>query len=154
MYSYEKRHHFGKRTADLALVVEAERAEVHTPAELRPLFDRLEDRMRVLGYPCKDIFAVLLAVQEAADNAFHHGNRSDTDKSIQLFFLVTALEVLVEVQDEGPGFDPEQVPDPLAEENLDRPHGRGLFLMRAYMTWVSFNRQGNRVTLARQRSDP
>jgi serine/threonine-protein kinase RsbW len=154
MYLYGKRHHFCKRTADLALVVEAERVQVNTPAELRPLFDRLEDRMRVLGYPCKDLFAVLLAVQEATDNAFRHGNRSDPTKSFYVLFLVTAVEVLVEVQDEGRGFDPEQVPDPLAEENLDRPHGRGLFLMRAYMTWVSFNRQGNRVTLARQRSDP
>jgi serine/threonine-protein kinase RsbW len=153
MYLYEKHHHSCKRTADLALVVEAERVQVDTPAELRPLFDRLEDRMRVLGYPCKDIFAVLLALEEAAVNAFRHGNRSDPRKSIHVRSLVTAVEVLLEVEDEGPGFDPPQVPDPLAEENLDRPGGRGLFLMRAYMTWVRFNREGNRVTLARQRSE-
>ena len=56
------------------------------------------------------------------------------------------------MQDEGRGFDPEQVPDPLAREILDRPGGRGLFLMWAYMTWVGFNRTGNRVTLVKQRS--
>jgi serine/threonine-protein kinase RsbW len=152
MCPYLRRHPF-THTVELLLAEQADRVQVHTPAGLRPLCDRLEDRMRVLGYPCKDIFAVLLALEEAAVNAFRHGNRSDPNKSIHVRSLVTAVGVLVEVEDEGPGFDPDQVPDPLAEENLDRPDGRGLFLMRAYMTWVRFNREGNRVTLARQRSE-
>jgi serine/threonine-protein kinase RsbW len=153
MHPYDKDRHFGGRAVDLALEERAQGLQIHTPAELRPFLDRLEERMRVLGYPCKDLFAVKLAVQEAAVNAFRHGNLGDPSKSINVRYLVTAAEVLVEVEDQGPGFDPRQVPDPLADDHLERQGGRGLFLMRAYMSWVSFNREGNRVTLARQRSD-
>jgi serine/threonine-protein kinase RsbW len=60
--------------------------------------------------------------------------------------------VVLEVEDQGQGFDPDQVPDPRREPYMDRPGGRGLFLMRTYMTWVSFNREGNRVTFSRRRS--
>jgi serine/threonine-protein kinase RsbW len=153
MHPYDKCHHLRGRAVDLALDERAQALRVHTPAELRPVLERLEDRMRVLGFPDRDLFAVKLAVQEAAINAFRHGNLGDPTKSISLRYLVTAGEVLVEVADQGPGFDPRQVPDPLSEENLERRGGRGLFLMRAYMTWVSFNREGNGVTLARQRTE-
>jgi serine/threonine-protein kinase RsbW len=91
-------------------------------------------------------------LQEAVSNAFRHGNRGDRGKNIDLRYAVSAAEVLLEVEDQGAGFDPDQVPNPLAEENLYRLGGRGLFFMRAYMTWVSFNREGNRVTLSKQRS--
>jgi serine/threonine-protein kinase RsbW len=127
--------------------------QVHSPADMRPFFDMIEDLMGIMGYPRKDVFAVTLAVQEAVANAFRHGNRRDPRKTIDLRYLLTAAEVTVEVADQGPGFDPDGVPDPLAEANLERPGGRGLFLMQAYMTWVSFNREGNRVTLSKQRSN-
>ena len=55
-------------------------------------------------------------------------------------------------EDEGPGFDPHQVPDPLAPENLEKSSGRGLLLMRTYMTWIRYNECGNQVTLCKQRS--
>jgi len=59
--------------------------------------------------------------------------------------------VLAEVEDEGPGFDPGGVADPTAAENRERTDGRGLLLMRHYMTWVRFSARGNRVTLYKQR---
>jgi serine/threonine-protein kinase RsbW len=153
MYLCNKSERFRGKSVDLALEEHAQHLQVHTPAELHPVIDRLENRMRVLGYPCRDIFAVKLAVEEASVNAFRHGHRRDPAKTIHVRYLVTADEVLIEVEDQGRGFDPDQVPDPLAEENLRRESGRGVFLLRAYMTWVSFNRQGNRVTLARRRSE-
>jgi serine/threonine-protein kinase RsbW len=153
MIPYDHNRRFHGRAVDLALDERAQHLRIHTPAELRPFLDQLENRMRVLGYPCSDLFAVKLAVQEATVNAFRHGNAGDPTRSIQLRSLVTAAEVLLEVEDQGPGFDPDRVPDPLAPENLNRPGGRGLFLMRVYMSWVSFNHPGNRVTLARRRSD-
>ena len=56
------------------------------------------------------------------------------------------------VEDDGPGFDPYQVDDPLDPENLTRPCGRGLFLMRHYMTWIHFNERGNAVLLCKCRT--
>jgi serine/threonine-protein kinase RsbW len=71
---------------------------------------------------------------------------------VRVRYQVNAEQFLVEIEDEGPGFDPEGVADPLAPENLERPGGRGVFLMRHYMTWVSFNERGNCVTMCRRRT--
>ena len=152
MCPYLRNHPYPGRTVDLVLEPRAEHVQVRSPADLRPLVEKLEARMRVLGYPSRDLFAVTLALYEAANNAFQHGNRGDRGKHIRVRYVVTMAEVLLEVEDQGPGFDPDEVPDPLHGGIRDRPGGRGLFLMRTYMTWVSFNREGNRVTLARQRS--
>jgi serine/threonine-protein kinase RsbW len=108
--------------------------------------------MRILGYPGKDLFAMRLALAEAVINAFRHGNLGDPSKAVRVSYLVTPLEVAAEVEDDGAGFDPEQVSDPLAGVNIERVSGRGVFLMRVYMSGVSFNRRGNCVTLWRQRS--
>jgi serine/threonine-protein kinase RsbW len=152
MHPHHKDRHAGTRTVDLGLEEHAEQVQAHARAELQPLFEHIEAWMRVLAYPSRDIFAVTLALNEAVVNAFRHGNRDDPSKSVVVRYLVRPDEVLLEVEDQGQGFDPSAVPDPLTEEGLNRPAGRGLFMMRAYMTWVSFNREGNRVTLCRQRS--
>jgi serine/threonine-protein kinase RsbW len=152
MHPNYKELSFGTRPVDLAQEEQVLHLEVHAPAELGPFFDMLEDLLWLMDYPRKDVFAVMLALHEAVTNAYRHGNRRDRNKSIHIRYVVTANEAVFEVADEGSGFDPDRVPSPLAEPNLDRPGGRGLFLMRTYMTWVSFNPEGNRVTLARQRS--
>ena len=92
-------------------------------------------------------FAVRLALEEAVSNASRHGNSGDPKKKLELRYRVKPGEIVIEVEDEGRGFDPGVVPDPTAEENLEIPSGRGLMLMRAYMSEVSFNEEGNRVTL-------
>lgn len=152
MHPHNKDRPFRARTVHLAQEPRALQLAVHTPGELRALFEMLEVWMLLLGYPRKDMFAVRLALHEAVSNAFRHGNRGDQTKRIHIRYLVTVPEVLLEVEDEGGGFDPDQVPDPLLEPYVDRPGGRGLFLMRTYMTWVSFNSEGNRVTMSRYRS--
>ena len=80
------------------------------------------------------------------------GHRGDGRKSVRVTYQVGPWQVLAEVEDQGPGFDPSRVPDPTAPENLDKPCGRGLFLMRHYMTWVYHSSRGNCVTLCRSRS--
>jgi serine/threonine-protein kinase RsbW len=152
MHPHRKDHQAHAKMVDLASEPHALKTQVHSPAELGLFFEMLEIWMRALAYSRKDIFAVRLALYEAINNAFLHGNRSDRSKTIYVRYLVTAADVLLEVEDEGPGFDPHQVPDPITEPCLDRPGGRGLFLMGSYMTWISFNPLGNRVTLCRQRS--
>jgi serine/threonine-protein kinase RsbW len=151
MYPYDKDDLFRTPAVDLILDERAQRARLNDPADLRPLGEMLEARMRVFGFPTRDLFAVRLALEEAVTNAFWHGHCGDRGKDITVRYLVTVAEVLLEVEDQGPGFDPARVPNPLVAGN--RACGRGLFLMRGYMTWMSFNRKGNRVTLVRHRSD-
>jgi serine/threonine-protein kinase RsbW len=59
---------------------------------------------------------------------------------------------VIEIEDEGEGFDPGDVPDPTADENLERPCGRGIHLMRAFMTSIEYLDRGNRVVLIKSRT--
>jgi serine/threonine-protein kinase RsbW len=124
---------------------------LHVPAEIVPVIEDIVAPMETAGYSSKEIFGVRLAPEEALVNAIKHGHKGDPSKEVHLRYQVTRDRLLAEIADQGPGFDPHAVPDPLAPENLERPCGRGLVLMRHYMTWVRFNDAGNRVTLCRLR---
>jgi serine/threonine-protein kinase RsbW len=152
MYYYGKEDRGRAAMADLGGNESVRRVVLRSLAELRSLSEKVENWMRVLGYCRKDIFAVKLALEEATINAFRHGTRGDPNKVVRINYIVTLAEVFMEVEDDGPGFDPSQVPDPLTTECNQRISGRGLFLMRVYMSGMTFNAQGNRVTLWRQRS--
>ncbi len=104
------------------------------------------------GYDRRDRFGVRLAVEEAIANAIKHGHGGNEEKPVRVRYRVSPHEVLVEVEDQGPGFDLGRVPDPRSPENLERPSGRGLLLMRTYATWVRHHGRGNRVTLCRTRT--
>jgi serine/threonine-protein kinase RsbW len=103
------------------------------------------------GYGEACTFAVRLALEEALINGFRHGNKGDATKSVTVRCHVDAGLMQLEVQDEGEGFNPETVPDPTAEENIEIPSGRGIMLMRAYMTSVEYVPPGNclRITYRR-----
>ena len=112
------------------------------------------DAMADQGYPKKDVFGMRLALEEAVINAIKHGNQGDPSKLVEVRYEVNAERALAEVQDQGEGFDPQQVPDPRTPENLEWAGGRGLLLMRSYLTWVRYNERGNGVTLCQYRSVP
>src|SRR5437868_3362894 len=101
-------HHYGKEKRERAAMVDlggtgaVRRVVLRALADLRPLAEKVENWMRVLGYPRKDIFAVKLALEEAAVNAFRHGNQGDPAKVVRVGYVVTLAEVFVEVEDEGP----------------------------------------------------
>ncbi|MFO0972751.1 MAG: ATP-binding protein [Phycisphaerae bacterium] len=101
------------------------------------------------GYHEEDIFAIKLALEEAMTNAVRHGNRNDPTKRVRVKYKVTPAETTIIVCDEGRGFQPDDVPDPTLPENIERPCGRGLMLMRAYMTRVEYNRSGNEVHMVK-----
>jgi serine/threonine-protein kinase RsbW len=128
------------------------RRAFRSAAEVPALLDVIVAAMAEFVYPNKDVFAVRLALEEALVNAVKHGNRGDPGKEARLRYHVNPDYVLMEVEDEGSGFDPAAVPDPLAPENLERPSGRGLFLIRRYMTWAQHNAAGNCITLCKQRT--
>jgi serine/threonine-protein kinase RsbW len=127
---------------------------LRTTEEVPGILDAVETLMVALGYPAKDIFAFRLALEEALVNAIRHGHACDPARQARVRLQLNGEQVQVEVEDEGPGFDPAAVPDPLTLDGLQRPSGRGLLLMRAYLTWLCYNEKGNGVTLCRRRSEP
>lgn len=121
-------------------------------AEALRVTEFLVTAMAQADYPERDRFGMRLALEEAVVNAVKHGNRDDQSKRVRVFIRIGRGRVVAEVEDEGEGFDPGRVPDPTASENLERPGGRGLLMMKHYATWVRFRGRGNRVTLCRHRS--
>ena len=81
---------------------------------------------------------LLVSTSEAVNNGIIHGNHGNPDKKVSITCEVNSTAVVVRVKDEGKGFEPEQVPDPLREENLLRETGRGIFLMRTLMDHVDY----------------
>jgi len=128
------------------------RAEVCCCAELVPALEAVAAALEAAGYPTEDRFAVRLALEEAVVNALVHGHGGDPGKVVRLAWRVYAEGVVATVEDEGPGFDPEGVPDPLHPDNRERPSGRGLLLIRTFMTTVSYSRPRRRLALWKRRS--
>jgi serine/threonine-protein kinase RsbW len=129
-------------------------AHLSATQEIVALLDTVADAMTGLGFPDQDAFGVRLALEEALVNSVRHGHGNDPTKQVVVRYKVVQDYALVEVEDQGPGFDPLQVPDPTAPENLERLCGRGLFLMRAYASWIRHNERGNCVTLCKYPSQP
>ena len=95
-----------------------------------------------------------VGVTEALANAVLYGNRSDPNKIVRVEVALESNRVVLQVVDEGPGFDPSAVPDPTLPGNLHRPGGRGLFLIRELMDEVEYNERGNSVRLVLLREAP
>ena len=94
---------------------------------------------------------VTLAVIEAGTNAIKHGNQEDLNKSARFEFIVQPDKLTVIVQDEGNGFNREEVPDPLDPANLLKSSGRGIFLMETCMDCVTFEQSGTIVKMVKHK---
>jgi serine/threonine-protein kinase RsbW len=125
---------------------------LHRTEEVALFVDEVVAILAGLGYSARDYHGVRLALEEAIVNGLRHGNQGDPSKCVRVGYRAGPNTLLAVVEDEGPGFDPQRVPDPTLPENLERPCGRGLLLMRHYMTRVRFARPGNRVLLCKRRS--
>jgi len=122
------------------------------PAEARRVQDEIEGFLRAHHYAERDIFGIKLSLEEALVNAIRHGNGMDRAKKVQIGYRIQADRCEIHITDEGTGFDPGDVPDCTAAENLERPCGRGLMLMRHYMSEVSFSNRGNSVCMVKLRN--
>jgi serine/threonine-protein kinase RsbW len=125
---------------------------VHSLQEMESLLSAVVLQLGEAGYSERDVFSIRLALEEAIVNAIQHGHQGDASKAVSIRRYINGTQILFEVEDQGPGFEPTKVPDPLSPENLERPSGRGVFLMRHYMTWVQFNERGNCVTLCKRKT--
>ena len=121
-------------------------------AEARRVQAEIESALQGIAlFSEREIFGIKLAVEEALINAIKHGNQMDRGKKVHVIYHVRADRFEVQITDEGAGFDPDDVPDPTAPENLERPCGRGLLLMRSYMTEVVYHDRGRAVRMAKVR---
>lgn len=87
--------------------------------------------------------SIWVALTEAVNNAISHGNKGDESKNVVLSFSTEGKDLIFVVEDEGPGFDYNNVPDPTSPENIESPNGRGVFLMRQLADEVTFNETGS-----------
>lgn len=95
-----------------------------------------------------DIYGnIMIAITESVNNAIRHGNREDKNKNVLLSLVLNDNRVKFIVQDEGPGFDYQNLADPTAPENLNKPGGRGIFLMKNLCDEVHFADEGRRVEM-------
>ena len=92
------------------------------------------------------------AVAEACLNAIVHGNKSNPNKTVMIEIIFSSTDLTVKVGDQGEGFDPQEIPDPLAEENLLREVGRGVFIVRSLMDELRYEAgpEGGTVVVARK----
>ena len=114
--------------------------------DLASRFEMLDVAQTVLSQVCKIVgfeeevtHYLAVAVRESVVNAIKHGNNGDEAKRVEIQFVIRQGSLEVEVKDQGAGFQPEEVPDPLAPENLLKAYGRGIFFMRQFMDEVSYS---------------
>jgi len=124
------------------------------PAALGQLCQQILSVLEARGFSPDDVFAVHLAMEEAFLNAVKHGNKMDATKKVTIEYLVDQEKVEIRVMDEGEGFDPHRIPDPRVGENLYRPEGRGLLLIRSYMHVLEYNERGNGLRMIRYKGRP
>jgi len=94
-------------------------------------------RYATLNESQRDDLAIVTT--ELVNNAIHHGNKNNPEKKVSILFLVNSKRIEIRIKDEGSGFNPTQLKDPLAPENLMSESGRGIFLIKYLMDSINFN---------------
>jgi serine/threonine-protein kinase RsbW len=113
------------------------------------------DAAERVGFDEDDLHKIGMAVRECVVNAVVHGNRYSAKKKVHVVVTGDGGSITIRISDEGEGFDLSDIPDPLAEENLMRHSGRGVFLIRAFMDEVHFRKLspfGTEVTLVKKKA--
>ena len=131
------------------------RREVDLPSERgasKLVMDDLLGQLGAHGWSASEIFGVHLAAEEAITNAIVHGNKLDPAKRVHVACEVSPERVWIEIHDQGDGFNPAAVPDCTAADRLEVSSGRGVMLMKSFMTRIDYNAKGNGVVLEKVRT--
>jgi serine/threonine-protein kinase RsbW len=123
-------------------------------SQQRDIQKRILDALEDAGYHPDSLFAVKISLEEALINAIKHGNKLDPNKKVHVEASVSPELTEIIIEDEGPGFNRAEVPDPTAEENLLKCSGRGILLMETYMDRVEFSKSGRRVKMIKRNVRP
>lgn len=114
---------------------------------IRKVSSDILDSFSGLNISKEALFDIKLCVEEAVRNAIIHGNRSNSKLKVKVGFWAEGDKVVIEIEDEGEGFDPAKVPDPTKGDGLTRESGRGVHLIMKLMDKVSFNENRNRIRM-------
>jgi serine/threonine-protein kinase RsbW len=123
------------------------------PCEANRIRDLIASRLRDSGFQEKDVIDIYQALEEALVNAIKHGNQCDGKKLLRISFCVDQECFQICIEDEGQGFNPDAVPNPLLPERLETPCGRGLLMMRHFMSEVNYLEPGNAVMMIKKRCE-
>ena len=130
------------------VLAENQKIRISSKSENIILVERMIEDVCDLFNISEDYYGnILVALTEAVNNAIYHGNAANPKKNIDIFFKSFPDRVTFTVKDEGPGFNYSNLPDPTNPENIEKPNGRGVFLMRNLADRVSFEDNGSKVIL-------
>jgi serine/threonine-protein kinase RsbW len=126
------------------------------PARIAQADEFIEKALREHDLPDGLVSDLAIAATELVNNAILHGNKKDPSKTVTILVEFASGAVMIRVEDQGAGFDPSAVPDPLAQENLLREVGRGIFIVRSLMDDLTFERVpgGGMAVVLRKSYDP
>ena len=122
-----------------------------TPGAVVDVFNQIQPGLKAAGFSEEDIFAIHLSLEEAFINAVKHGNKMEPSKAVKVDYLIESDKIEICMTDEGEGFDPEVIPDPRYGDNLYKPAGRGMLLMRSFMDVLEYSKKGNSLRMIRYR---
>lgn len=125
------------------------RIEIPSLSDNIRMIESFIDNAREKFHLNEDIYGnIMIAVTEAVNNAIRHGNKGDSAKNVSLGLSLENGLIKFRVEDEGHGFDFHHLPDPTAPENIEKPGGRGIFLMKHLADEVYFSEDGKVVELS------
>ncbi len=125
------------------------RIEIPSLSENIRMIESFIDNAKEKFHLNDDIYGnIMIAVTEAVNNAIRHGNKSESTKNVTLALSLEDGLIKFKVEDEGTGFDYHNLPDPTAPENIEKPGGRGIFLMKHLSDEVDFKESGRVVELS------
>ena len=117
--------------------------------EARRVQTEIEEALQACAYNDTDIFSIKLALEEALVNAIKHGNQMDPDKKVSVSYQITSNRFDITITDQGPGFNPEEVPDPTLPENIEKGSGRGVYIIKELMTTAQYLGTGNVLSMSK-----
>lgn len=121
---------------------------IHSDISNISLVEKLIDELSQQYSFHSDVYGkLLLAVVEGVNNAIVHGNKMVSEKKVTISYEVASNRISFTIRDEGQGFDHTLLPDPTTPENIERTHGRGVFLMKHLTDELAFSDKGNEVKL-------
>ena len=129
--------------------------QIIIPSEIKYLAEAVEfveDRLRVFDTPDSIMADIAISVSELVTNAINHGNNEDNTKPVEITLALNGDTVSITITDQGTGFNPEQIADPLADENLLKDTGRGLFIVKTLMDTVNVRprKDGTQTTITKK----